>query len=213
MTTHARALLLIVLLAGAATLVGAQGTGTYRIESLDISASGTLPVGRYADHSSVGTGTGVRLNTGFETLPLELSALVQFHYLIQDNPYVDTLFSTSAVLEAGWPVALGDGPFGFTPRLGAGFLGHSVRGELNTGEPGAKSRFYADQIYSVKAELSFASRKNSDSSGRVGAFVGPGFALFPNQGAVGSLFSLDTGLRILLGSDETDGSASAEVMK
>ena len=191
------------LLLAAAGGTPAQADGVCRVESLDSGASASLPLGRYADHYTVGPGASIRLNTGFRELPLELSARLQVAYLIEDNPYLDALFSTSAVVEAGWPIVLAGGPVTLVPRLGAGFLGHVARGELNTGEPSTKHRFYPDQIYSVRLELGFTPWRDGESDARAGAYLAPGFSLFPNQGAVGTLVTLEAGVRFRLGSHET----------
>jgi hypothetical protein len=191
------ALLLLFLLGTAA--VTAQTPSSYRLESVDVAVSGSLPFGAYANRHSFGSGLGVRLNTGFWRLPLELSALLQAYYLFQGAPHLDTLMSASLLVEAGWPFALGETPFTMVPRLGAGFLVHRAKGEVSSGDTEVTARYYADQIDTVKGELTFAPRKDDDSTGWAGAYVAPGFALFPNQGALGTSMSLDVGLRISFG--------------
>lgn len=141
------------------------------LESLDVSFSSMIPIGRYGEFSLTGLGGELGVSFRYSPLPLDWRIALSGIYEWSLSSYVDTLLRFTATLQTGYTFpSKGWLSFGF--RGAFGIVGHYAAGNLNTLED-IDSLFYVDQYYGAEAVLRIRIRESFSLS------LVPGFFLFP----------------------------------
>ena len=193
--------ILWVVLLSAVFLTGAcaaDGKVQLRLTSLDIGASGILPVGTYSDYSDYGAGGTIRLSTSLLPSRFDFSFRLGAFWLDNENPYTDLVLNFHSLLEVAYRISLGNSSWVLSPRISGGVLVHYASGDFNTLE-GRTQKVYVDQLYGASLDISFEPWLSRNPNARFGFYIAPSYFIFPNQNDFGMYGSLDIGGRIRLG--------------
>lgn len=141
-------------------------------EMLDVSAANfyPMPSNPLAQFSEVSYGGNFRYNFKiFDVAPLEFHASFMYNVHVSATSRIDTMVDYSFNFGGGWELPLLD-KLDITPRVGAGFVVHTITGPYepscgcNPAEDSSKQRYFIDPMLQVEAEFAY------DTSDLLGGF-------------------------------------------
>jgi hypothetical protein len=166
----------------------------FAFDSIDISPTLIIPVGRFRDFSLIGAGGEIAAAMKLFSLPLDVRVALGAAWEQSESPYVDTLLQFSALLQVGYTFRSKE-VFSLGLRGSVGMIGHFASGNLNTLDE-VDYLFYFDQYYGLEPVFRLRPRNKQGDLRRISYFLTPGFFFFPGEEYWGLQITTNLGISI-----------------